>query len=170
MNSDTEVLEVRGLAVLLIDMQPVHIAMLDFDTRKRLIATQVEMIRKCSRMNVPLFILENANSGETSSSLQQVISTVQQRLTIRKDFDDGFYGTGLGNALESLRIKKLLLMGVHASCCVKKNAQSAIKRKFEVITSETLIANGHRYAWVNKNTWYAQNCLLLRRAPRFRQS
>lgn len=146
------------LAVLLIDMQEEWVERVEPDTRKEIIAGQVDVIRQCSKLNIPLFLLEYVGSGETIKSLREEAAKVPRVQTVRKWHDDGFDRTDLCVRMNKLGAKTALLMGINASCCVRSTGMGAINASFGIITAENLIADGRGCEYDDKQRgWYSRN-------------
>lgn len=146
------------LAVLLIDMQEEWVERVEPATRSEIIAGQVDVIRQCSKLDIPLFVLEYAGEGNTIKILRNEVAKVPRVLTVRKWFDDGFDRTDLCGRMNKLGVETALLMGLNASCCVRSTGTGAINASFDIITAENLIADGRGCEEDDKNIgWYANH-------------
>jgi len=129
------------VAALLVDMQRFFLRDLEVGVEASLIAAQKEIIRYCAQADIPLFVLEYNDEGRTIGELRHEIARVPQTKTIIKKHDDGFKRTALDECLQEFSITHLLLMGVNASFCVRDTARSALRRGYQIITADHLIAN-----------------------------
>jgi len=152
-----------SLVVLLIDMQDRFFNLLEQDTRDELVAQQIRVIRTCAQQDIPLVVIEYQGFGTTIESLACEITQVPRTLTITKKGSDGFIGTKLHKALRRLGAKKLALMGMNASCCVRDTAESAVSRKYEILTADDVIAYEAGGKGRKKSRqWYEANGLFLK--------
>lgn len=132
--------QLSSLAVLLIDMQPCFVDVLRTGAAQRIIPAQIEVIKLCAQFDIPLIILEYLYHGKTIPKLQKWIKKVPRTIIVEKWNDDGFQETNLLEELQKLKIESLLLMGINADHCVRDTSISAINNKFQIITSQQLIA------------------------------
>lgn len=128
-------------AVLLIDMQDRFLKDLSEKTREILIEEQINLIDDCSRMKVPIIVLEFKSFGKTIPKLASEIGKLKEVTVIEKDFNSGFEETNLDLVIKRLGVQRLVLTGINASFCVRSTAWAALSRGIEVITSYPLIAD-----------------------------
>ncbi len=148
-----------SLAVLLIDMQPSFLGKISKKKKVGLVSRQIEVIRECARLDVPLIVLEYRNQGDTLIELMNEVRLVPRNQLIIKLYDDGFEGTDLNRILKGFSVKTLVLMGVNASYCVKKTALSAVGLGYKIITGDYLIDNTCRCCRHREKDrgWYMTN-------------
>ena len=154
----------EALAVVIIDMQPEFLKALRFRAVLRLIAEQVRIIRECARQDVPVFVIEFSDEGETDYELARELARVPRVFRFKKTENDAFTNAGFEHALDAEGVTRLLLMGVNASYCVLETAYSARKKGYDVRIGWNLIADAtcinFLTRWVDKwrsIRWYARN-------------
>ena len=151
------------LAGIVIDMQ-MHFIQKHSSLRiKEIKKAQIRMIRYFASQSIPVLVLEYRGNGDTIKELKDVISTVPYHTCLReyeryftKSDDDGFTNPMLLEILEALGSEHLVLMGVNASSCVRRTAQSAKGNGFYVSSSEDLISDCKPD--INPKVWYERNC------------
>lgn len=147
-------------AVLLIDMQPGFLGKMS-KKKTQLVSYQVGFIRECARLDIPVIVLEFAGQGDTLPELMDEVRLVPRNRQMTKLRDDGFMGTCLDRVLRELGVKKLVFMGVNASFCVRKTAESAMELGYEIITGDHLIANVNKCRCLpclsKSRDWYLAN-------------
>ncbi|MEI6649851.1 MAG: isochorismatase family protein [Candidatus Moraniibacteriota bacterium] len=132
-------IDLGRVVVLLVDMQD---RFLDNQDKRKLIPEQVALLIRCKKEGIPVIIVECEGFGQTNFKLSEVLCEIPERkkITVVKPDEDAFEGTELGEILETLGMKTLLLMGVNACKCVYKTAVSARKLGYEILTSDTIVA------------------------------
>lgn len=146
------------VVAVLIDMQPDFIEGLNEDEVRVIIEAQLAVIEACKAYDIPLIVLEFWCWGTTLPELWDAVRKVPRHFRITKRKDSGFTSNQFTHTLESLRPRKLLLMGVNASYCVLSTAKGALRRGYEVVTAEDLIADGVAHASRGKEReWYRRN-------------
>ncbi|MFA6365368.1 MAG: cysteine hydrolase [Candidatus Paceibacterota bacterium] len=156
----------KNVAVLLIDMQEYF---LDEAGKKAIIPYQVAIIQECQDMGIPFIVLEYEDQGDTIPELQEKIEKLPNHHWIVKSNDSAFPGTNLDDLLKEQGVEKLLLMGVNACACVRDTARDAVRKGYEIITSDMLIAGccpvcKEATQWFEENGEYLQGKL-----PSFRK-
>ncbi|MEK7126224.1 MAG: isochorismatase family protein [Patescibacteria group bacterium] len=162
--SEKASIDVGFSVAVLIDMQKAFVDKVENERRNTLIEAQISVIRYCVAKDVPLIVLEYLGQGTTIEELRsEYIDRVPRVTVITRDEYDGFYRTELERILDSLRADSLLFMGISASCCVRHTAQTAICKKFRVITATDLIADGSNVVGNTSGTerWFRNKCVLL---------
>lgn len=144
------------LAVLLIDMQTDFIANLDLREINRIVRNQIEIIRRCRRDSIPLFIIEYNNHGETIGELKKELFGIDIRY-IKKNNDDAFIDTQLHNLLSEKKIKTLFLMGVNAGACVLYTAEGALDKGYQVMTSFAVMSDIDDNYFFSSIFWFEEN-------------
>lgn len=137
-------------AFLLIDMQVKFVGRLSPFNRKRIIEEQTKVIRFCAEEDLLLFVLEYNKYGPTVHELKCEIERVGQSCLILKNRNSGFLNTGLGDLLTDFKVDTLVPMGINAAACVWGTAHDALEIGYEVLTSETLMANGENVTRTRK--------------------
>jgi nicotinamidase-related amidase len=153
------------IAVLLIDMQDCFVSYLRKGEKERIVPNQIEVIRKCQKNNIPIVVFELVPEkyGHTINELISVLKENGERIKIiQKEHNCCFYETSLDMYLQSIGIKKLLLMGINADCCVKETAESAKNLGYQIVTSNSLISGQTHHSHNNNANWYIKNGLFLR--------
>jgi nicotinamidase-related amidase len=138
---EREALERGMYGVLLIDMQPHFLDLVDPTESTILIKNQLRVIKYCQELDVPLINLRWKDKGKTIDKLTEEIDKVPRHLDFTKEISDSFLGCQfLDNALKYLNLRTLLLMGVYSSACIEDTGIGAIEHKYEVSTAHGLIA------------------------------
>ena len=148
----------KNLAVILIDMQNVFTEKIEKEELKIMIDNQLIILEVCAKHNIPLFILEYQDCGDTISILKEKIEKITRKKTIIKPDIDGFSYTPLSIELEKLNTKKIIFAGIYAGACVYETAYSAIKNGYKIIICAELISDMN-YFFDNKKSWYIKNGL-----------
>ncbi len=145
----------KKLAVLLIDMQDFFLKEVSEEEKKSEIPYQLEVLDYCKDNNIPVFVLEYLECGETTRILKEKVDSLPVKEYVTKSRNDGFFKTNLETKLRSYGIESILLIGVNASGCVKETAEGAIRAGFKIMTSKDLIADPEWYVTeefiINKN-------------------
>ncbi|MDP2907601.1 MAG: isochorismatase family protein [Nanoarchaeota archaeon] len=131
----------KNLAVLLIDMQDYFLKEVSEEEKKSEIPYQLEVLNYCKDNNIPVFVLEYLQCGETTRILKEKVDSLPVKEYVTKGYNDSFLKTDLEAKLKSYGIESMLLMGVNASGCVKDTAEGAIRAGFKIMTSKDLIAD-----------------------------
>lgn len=141
-------------ALLIIDMQEPFLREHQRDEVALMIQAQIELIRECKKQNVPIIVVEFAKHGNTIPELQAELSGYKNLHFVVKRSDDAFLGTALRSFLDDFGVEEVILAGVNASYCVFETAQSAVKYKFRIVTSERLISDSPRNKKKDKSLWW----------------
>ncbi len=151
----------ENLAVLLIDMQKKFVRNLREKEAERIIPNQIHIIQLCKKENIPFFVLEldKDDYGETISELKEEISQLEQGMVtfIQKTSNSGFKNTDLEILLKNREIKKIFFMGINADYCVHATASDALKKGFEIVTSNDVISGQDHHSRNNSIDWYKNN-------------
>lgn len=131
----------RKVGVLVIDMHDELLKNISPKELKQQLLSQLNVFNFCGQNGIPVFVLEYAGWGSTTSILKERIDSLENKIFITKVFDDGFDGTILENELKKQGVSTLLLMGINASFCVRLTAQGALDRGYKIMTAGDLIAN-----------------------------
>lgn len=131
----------KKLAVLLIDMQDSFLDEVSKEEENREIPCQLSVLDYCKDNNIPVFVLEYWRYGETTRVLREKVDSLPVKTYITKQYDDGFFKTDLETRLKEQGIESLLLMGVNASGCVRRTAESAVELGFKILASKDLMAD-----------------------------
>jgi len=92
--------------------------------------------------NLLIIILEcKPKDKDYGDSLQIIKDLAQTPNIFTKSCGDAFEEINFDNYLREQSIDSLVLMGINASYCVKKTAESAIKKGYCVVTSPDLISD-----------------------------
>lgn len=148
---------VGNLAVLLIDMQEWFLNSIEYEERHREIPYQLEVLEYCKNNSIPVFVLEYKDCGPTVKILKDKVDSLEKKVYITKNFDDGFVKTDLAKQLRKNNIDTVLVMGINASACVLSTASGAIMAGFKVMTSDDLIADPRSYGYNESIEWYIEN-------------
>ncbi len=146
-----------GLAVLLIDMQPVFIRQLRPGAAAHIIPHQLRTIRICAERDIPLVVVEYAQipAEPTHETLRVAAVSVLRQERIVKQWDNAFADTRLQEHLDRWGVETLFLMGINATACVRWTAHGALQRKFGVVTSPNVIAGKETHPADDDIGWFA---------------
>jgi nicotinamidase-related amidase len=115
--------------------------------KDELIANQIKVLDVCIRKHIPIIALEymagGVDRGRITSKLRGKMKNVSGEILLKKN-NSGFTDTNLDGILKGLGTRKILMMGVNANGCVQDTAIGALRRGYEVISSEGLIGNVYR--------------------------
>ncbi len=148
------------IAVLLIDMQTEFVKSLPRGEKERIVPAQIEVIRRCGREGIPLFVIEYERGGDTLIELSQEVEGIKATtrvIRMSKSENSAFLGTNLKKTLRALGVKRLFLMGINAGCCVKETAEDAIKSKFSIVTSPEVVSAALHHSQDHSIGWYGKN-------------
>ena len=149
--------------MLLIDMQDDFLEDIDAREKEREIPNMLRVLEYAGDHKIPLIVLEYKGHEPTIKELRQKIDSLPTTVIyITKLDDSGFYNTGLEARLKNLRINNLVLMGINATGCVMRTAESALNHGFRIFTSLDLIAQPS--SWVDDqdegkegSVWYKKH-------------
>lgn len=144
-------------AVILVDMQEGFIRNLRYGECDRIIPNQLEILRHCCSVNIPVVVLEFFGFGPTIRTLKKEVKKNPNHRYIKKDYDSGFYRTALHAHLQSLGVKHIFLMGINADYCVKDTAEDAIKKGYKIITCNEVISGQYHHSHDNSVPWFRAN-------------
>lgn len=147
------------LAVILIDMQPGYLKLLNKKERKRIIPNQIQVIRYCRLNSIPLIILEYAGEGATINILLKKAKKVPDLKILKKHYNSGFTNPELAKHLKRLGVGTVLLMGINADFCVKATGLGAIMHGLRIVTANSLIAGLPFHSKNNSSLWFLSNGL-----------
>jgi len=147
--------------VVLIDMQVDFIPKLRPGAKDRIVPHQLSVLALCAKCNIPVVTVELVGYGETIPELQSALSLVRRHFLYRKTRDDAFSLASFENRLEKLRPQSLILLGINAAFCVLATAESAVRKKYSIVTSPDLIAGQSNHPSDDCRDWYQTNGSLL---------
>lgn len=134
-------IKARSLAVLVIDMQDPFLKEVDEKELKAELPYQAEVLNYCKGNNIPVFVIEYKDCGQTTGYLKEKIDSLPKKIYVTKSSRDAFEGTDLEKKLKETKAETVILMGVYASACVQDTAEGALKSGFKIATSKDLIAD-----------------------------
>lgn len=144
------------VGVLLIDMQWKFLndKQISDEELEILVLNQKKVLKYCTVRDIPVFVIEYFNEGETIAELKGELYTIPRKVRIIKKGDNAFSGTNLEWFLRRLQIEKLFIMGVASDKCVQKTVIGALNAQFKVVTGETTMHPLHPKLsrWFKKNT------------------
>lgn len=157
----------KNTALIIIDMQNFFLKNSVNKDIKNLIDNQLKVIEFFNKIKAPIIFLEYQDGKNSRGNILPVLKKqVKNNITIKKLSNGGFTKTNLNNLLKDNNTKKLVLMGINANGCVQDTAIGAINRKYEVYSSEDIIANIYfknmglspeNKKWYLKNTRFFNN-------------
>lgn len=146
---------------VVVDMQREFLREIGSSERKSLLENHRDMLSFLAKKRIPVVFLEYCGGGETYPPLKSGLSEIR---VVKKATDDGFPNTNLDRFLKSLDVTDIVLMGIYASDCIKKNALGALARGYFVHTSRDLMANrpdAYSQQCFDKDLrWYRRSCFL----------
>lgn len=148
-------------AVLLIDMQETFVKNMRIGRAPLIIERQIQILRHCAQVDIPVAVLEFSLKGRTISVLRKTLHTVPRVRVFKKRTDSGFENKNLKKQLEDWQVQNLILMGINAQFCVKATAQDALKNGFAISTSPDLISGQSNHAIHDDIAWYRANGSLI---------
>lgn len=148
-----------SVAVLIVDMQTEFLKDLARGARQILVSAQVQVIGECAERDIPVIVLEfdKRYHGSTVAPIMNALRRVPRVFRLSKDRNDGFTNKDLQTTLEELGIGKIILMGVNATFCVRETAQSAVRKGYQILTADDLIADGSHISAGKCAPWYEAN-------------
>lgn len=158
-------IDVKKLAVLLIDMQNVFVDHLRSGAKEKIIPKQIEILESCVKNKVPIYVIKlnapdfSREIMELTPQISKALENIPTKISIIKDKDNAFTGTPLDKTLSEQNITHLLLMGVNAQGCVFDTAKTAIEKGYKIITAATLIAGQPTDKEDDCAPWFEKNGL-----------
>ena len=137
------------------------------DTREavaRLVLSQIAILRRCQKEDIPVVVLEYVGCGATIEDLETELAKLQTVIRIAKSNESGFSNPELDDALRGLGVGTLFLMGINAEACVLETAQDARRLGYAVVTNSELIASANANADIY-STWYRANGVFVEKVP-----
>ncbi|MBS3088439.1 cysteine hydrolase [Candidatus Pacearchaeota archaeon] len=144
----------NGKAIVVVDMQDAFARAIA--ERKLLCYAQGEVLRYAGDKKIPVALVEYNNMGETVEELREQIRNLKRKTRIVKRGADGFAGTTLEKILSKWGAKDLYFMGISGAACVTATAEGALRRGFNVFTSDDTIANGGGELKEREFRWYVE--------------
>lgn len=153
-----------GTAAIVIDMQPGFLKTHNPKSVSKMIENQKEILRYFVSHECPIVSLETMSGtlGSTIDELHDLISEGAPHRTISKKGQNAFFSSDLSDYLGEMGVGRILLMGVHASICVKNTARGAIHRNLGIIASADLMGDNLITYQKDTDSWYQGNGLFVR--------
>ena len=127
--------------VIIVDMQPYFLMVVEEPERSSLIQKQVELLQICKKKDYPVVALEYEGKGHTEPELSNTIREIPRYSFFEKSEDDGFLGNEiLAKVLKNWNLEYLCVSGVNAENCVFETIMGAVNQGFNPVTSRELIA------------------------------
>jgi nicotinamidase-related amidase len=102
---------------------------------EKLVTNQKKVLEYCKVREIPVFVVEYYNEGETIAELKNILYKISKKTRVIKQSDNAFSGTNLEWLLHRMEIHTLFVMGVATHKCVQKTVFAALDAEFKVITS-----------------------------------
>jgi len=83
-----------------------------------------------------------AEKGTWACEVIKEIDKLDSDLVVPKTTFDGFYNTSLDRTLVDLKIKNVIVVGIHTHVCVQFTAMSAANRGYKVVAIEECMTTG----------------------------
>jgi nicotinamidase-related amidase len=144
-------------AVLLIDMQEEFLDDIDPYEKDRIIGKQKEVLGICINGDIPVAALRCSGVGNIISELSSMVYEVPRHCELKKTEDDGFDGTDLESTLRNWDVEKCFLMGINADGCVRRTGRGAVARRFQIATSDDVIAEPLDWIGEKGKYWFVKN-------------
>ena len=161
--SENQAQEKNDLAVLLIDMQEPFLEMVNQTEFNEELAYQQAVLDYCKDNNVPVIVVNFRDQGPLIPELKYKVDQLKFKDEVIKPSVSGFHDTDLNIKLIGMGIKRVLLMGVYASACVRGTAEDAVERNYQIMASTQLMAdhetfgNNESIEWYKRHGIYADN-------------
>ena len=129
-------------ALLIIDMQDTYLNGVETEKLNKLVSAQLNFLFNPLIKNMDIFLIEYKNEGKTADYIMDSLKKIKSNIkdyTFQKESPNAFGNQDLYYALEQLKKKNLIVMGVNATGCVLETARNALYYKFKVFTSDDLI-------------------------------
>ncbi len=148
-------MKTKNTAILVIDMQSQFLESIPPETRNRQVKSIANLLRVGVDKKIPVFFIEYLGVGQTLPELTELVPK-DQRVILTKRCDDAFQeNVCLANLYPSKHTAKTLIVsGIYASACVYDTVESALKRRFRVLSSADLISDPPEY-WENTVQHYS---------------
>ena len=143
--SEDKACDEKKYAVLLVDMQEYFLEVIEEEKRENIIQPQINVLEYCARKDIPLAEIKFNKRGETLNQLQPYIRNIPRRKEIWKFQFNAFSQPELDIYLKEWNITDVCIMGLYSSACVKATAEGALRHKYNIATSDALIADSHPY-------------------------
>lgn len=151
----------KNTALVIVDMQNFFLKNSINKDVDSVINNQRKVIDFFNKNNSPIVFLEYQDEKNSRGCVLPVLSKkAKNKYTIKKLSNGGFTNTDLNKILKDLKIKKIVLVGINANGCVQDTAIGAIRRGYEIISSEDLMANiyfDNLGLSRNNKKWYQEN-------------
>jgi nicotinamidase-related amidase len=143
MSSDT--------ALMIIDVQ---MGMFDEDepvyNGDKLLQTLSQLIERARDADVPIVYIQHNDSqfveGNSDWPIHPSIAPLEGEIVVQKRTPDSFHETNLGEELEKMGIKNLVVGGIQTEYCVDTTSRRAFTLGYDV----TLVEDGHS-TWDNRH-------------------
>ena len=137
-------------ALVIIDVQ---MGMFDEDgpvyNGENLLQTLSKLIGKAHQANAPVIYVQHNDEefvkGGPAWPIHPFITPIAGDVVVQKRTPDSFHETNLGDELEKIGIKKLVVGGIQTEYCVDTTCRRAFSLGYDV----TLVEDGHS-TWDNK--------------------
>ena len=142
MNSDTALVIIDVQMGMFDEEEPVH-------NGEKLLQTLSDLIRKARQAMVPVVYIQHNDSqfvqGNADWLIHPAIAPLKGELVVQKTTPDSFNKTNLGEELEKMGVKKLVIGGIQTEYCVDTTSCCAFSLGYDV----TLVEDGHS-TWDNR--------------------
>lgn len=139
-------------ALVIIDMQP------DFTTRlgrdkipgngdkvRKLVATQLELIEKAKKANLPIIVVTFKKHGDLEESIEKSLKKYPKKFELEKTtdsmFDDLKVQKDLFSYLKKENVSDLVITGANGGACVFKSIYSSLAYNYNVQAVSDAIAD-----------------------------
>jgi nicotinamidase-related amidase len=134
-------------AVIIVDMQEFFLQAFPQALRDKFINEQEKVIDACLKLKMPFFLVEyKAGGSDRGKTIQKLGTRIKGSLeeTVIKESNGAFTDTSLDALLKKAHVKKIVLFGLNANGCIQDSAMGALRRGYEVLTSQGIIASSSR--------------------------
>ncbi|MFH2028301.1 MAG: isochorismatase family protein [Nanoarchaeota archaeon] len=130
-------IDMDSLAIILMDMQEPFL----YYTKdsKTVIQNQLETLDYAKKNNIPVIMIEYEGNGPTVRPLREKLAELSNVYRITKSKDNAFHDTKLEQQLKQQGIQTLYFMGGKFPYCLFRTANYALKKGFNIISSEDVI-------------------------------
>ena len=153
------------LAIVIVDMQEHFLNYVSKEELDKEQPNYFKILEYAKKKDIPVVVLEYRlkDYDRTIPELRSEVKSLDQKLFIEKQYNNGFLGTDLGKQLKCAGVEKILIMGIFASYCVRDTANGAVRAGFKVYASKDIIADredvkrGESSEWFKKNTVFTDS-------------
>jgi len=155
-------------AGIVVDMQERFASYFNNAVWDKLVQNQSKILNFLRRYDLPVVLVGYRRFGEFSDDLKASAAYAKNWDHIRRDVslnvdysDNAFNNTRLSDTLLQWDVNHLIMMGVQGSACVRKTAQGALERGFQVSSAQDLLEDSADMERESDDyrVWFPQHCI-----------